>query len=99
MCIGPGGSGKSSLPDGLMNQPLCPDESTALADTLNIKYQWVEAADAADGAWKAIIEEDEVKEMASLSCQVMKHRSQGAAVGQSSGCGTVLSDARSSNCL
>ena len=62
-----------------MNNPLRPDESTALADTLNIKYQWVEAADAAENAWKTVTEEDEVKEMASLSHQVVQHRSQGAA--------------------
>ena len=78
MFLGPGGSGKSSLLDGLMNQPLRPDESTALADTLNIKYQWVEAADAAEDAWKAVTEEDEVKEMASLTCQVVQRGSQGA---------------------
>ena len=77
MFLGPGGSGKSSLLDGLMNQPLRPDESTALADTLNIKYQWVEAADAAEDAWKSITEEDEVREMASLTCQVVQHKSQG----------------------
>ena len=78
MFLGPGGSGKSSLLDGLMNNPLRPDESTALADTLNIKYHWVEAADAAEDAWKTVTEEDEVKEMASLSHQVVQHRSQGA---------------------
>ena len=79
MFLGQGGSGKSSLLDGLMNQPLRPDESTALADILNIKYQWVEAADAANDACKAITEEDEVREMASLTCQVVKCRSQGTA--------------------
>ena len=79
MFLGPGGSGKSSLLDGLMNQPLRPDESTALADTLNIKHQWVEAADAAEDAWKAVTEEDEDNELASLSHQVVKRGSQGAA--------------------
>ena len=79
MFLGPGGSGKSSLLDGLMNQPLRPDESTALADTLNIKYQWVEAADAAEDAWKAVTEEDEDNELASLSHQVVQRGSQGAA--------------------
>ena len=67
MFLGPGGSGKSSLLDGLMNQPLRPDESTALADTWHIKYQWVEAADAAEDAWKAVTEEDEMQEIAALS--------------------------------
>ena len=76
MFLGPCGSGKSSLLDGLMNQPLRPDESTALADTLDIKYQWVEAADAAEDAWKALTEEDEDNELASLSHQVVQRGSQ-----------------------
>ena len=79
MFLGPGGSGKSSLLDGLMNQPLRPDESTALADTLDIKYQWVEAADAAEDAWKAVTEKDEDNELASLSHKVVQHGSQDAA--------------------
>ena len=79
MFLGLGGLGKSSLLDGLMNQPLRPDESTALADTLNIKHQWVEAADAADDAWKVVTEEDEDNELASLSHQVVQRGSQGTA--------------------
>ena len=66
MFLGPGGSGKSSLLDGLMDQPLRPAESTAVADVLDIKYHWVEAADAAEDAWRLMTEEDEVQELTSL---------------------------------
>jgi len=84
MFLGPGGSGKSSLLDGLMDQPLRPAESTALADILNITYHWVEAADAAEDAWRLMAEEDEVQELASLCHLAVKdktERPQGAAAG------------------
>ena len=82
MFLGPGGSGKSSLLDGLMDQPLRLAESTALADILNITYHWVEAADAAEDAWRLMAEEDEVEELASLCRLAVKdktERPQGAA--------------------
>ena len=50
MFLGAGGPGKSSLLDGLMNIQMRIAESTALADTMSIKYHWVEAADAAEDA-------------------------------------------------
>ena len=84
MFLGPGGSGKSSLLDGLMDQPLLLAESTALADILNITYHWVEAADAAEDAWRLMAEEDEVQELASLCHLAVKDktkRPQGAAAG------------------
>ena len=84
MFLGPGGSGKSSLLDGLMDQPLRLAESTALADVMNIKYHWVEAADAAEDAWRLMKEEDEVQELASLCRLAVKEeikRPQGAAAG------------------
>ena len=62
-----------------MNQPLHPDKSTALANTLITKYQWVEAADAAKDARLAVTAEDGIKGMASLTCQVVQHRSWSAA--------------------
>jgi len=86
MFLGPGGSGKSSLLDGLMDQPLRFAESTALADILNIIYHWVEAADAAEDAWRLMAEEDEVQELASLCHLAVKgktERPQGAAAGVS----------------
>ena len=84
MFLGPGGSGKSSLLDGLMDQPLRLAESTALADILNITYHWVEAADAAEDAWRLMEEKDEVQELASLCHLAVKdktERPQGAAAG------------------
>ena len=84
MFLGPGGSGKSSLLDGLMDQPLRLAESTALADILNITYHWVEAADAAEDAWRLRAGEDDVQELASLCHFATKdkiERPQGAAAG------------------
>ena len=84
MFLGPGGSGKSSLLDGLMDQPLRLAESTALADILNITNHWVEAADAAEDAWRLMEEKDEVQELASLCHLAVKdkiERPQGAAAG------------------
>ena len=77
MFLGAGGSGKSSVLDGLMNKPLRTAESTALADTLNIWYHWVEAADAAEDAWKCADEEDELKQLALLSDQVVAINEEG----------------------
>ena len=87
MFLGVGGSGKSSLLDGLMNIPMRIAESTALADTLSIKYHWVEAADAAEDAWKVRTEEDEVKELATLSRKVVKGKG-----GGSKGAGSYIRD-------
>ena len=78
MFLGVGGSGKSSLLDGLMNIPMRIAESTALADTLSIKYHWVEAADAAEDAWKVRTEEDEVKELATFSRKVVEGKDGGS---------------------
>ena len=64
MLLGPGGSGKSSLLDGLMNIPLQIAESTALADTRKVTFQWVQAADAIDEAWKEYTATDEESALA-----------------------------------
>ena len=77
MFLGVGGSGKSSVLDGLMNKKRRTAESTALADTLNIRYHWVEAADAAEEAWKLVQEEDELEELASLSRKVLASKTEG----------------------
>ena len=81
MFLGPGGSGKSSLLDGLMDQPLLLAESTALADILNITYHWVEAADAAEDAWRFMAEEDEVQELASLCHLAVNDKTERPAAG------------------
>ena len=65
MLLGAGGSGKSSLLDGLMNIPLQIAESTALADTRKLTFQWVQAADAIDEAWKVYTTTDEERALAS----------------------------------
>ena len=64
MLLGAGGSGKSSLLDGLMNIPLQIAESTALADTRKVTFQWVQAADAVDKAWKEYTANDEKRALA-----------------------------------
>ena len=95
MFLGPGGSGKSSLLDGLMDQPLRLAESTALADILNITYHWVEAADAAEDAWRLMEEEDDVQELASLCQLVVKDKiemPQGEAAGANVPVSALFSD-------
>ena len=64
MSLGAGGSGKSSLLDGLMNIQLQIAESTALADTRKVTFQWVQAADAIDEAWKEYTATDEERALA-----------------------------------
>ena len=63
MSLGAGGSGKSSLLDGLMNIPLQVAESTALADTRKVTFQWVQA-DAIDEAWREYTATDEERALA-----------------------------------
>ena len=81
MFLGVGGSGKSSILDGLMNNQLRTAESTPLADTLNIKYHWVEAADAAEDAWKRANEKDELKQLALMGRQIIANKEEGAGGG------------------
>ena len=64
MFLGEGGSGKSSLLDGLMNNPFKDADSTALADTRSVSYQWIEAADGAEDAWMPHDEKDQVMALA-----------------------------------
>ena len=63
MFLGAGGSGKSSLLDGLMNIPLQQAESTALADTRTVSYKWI-AADSTEEAWKPRTDDDETRNLA-----------------------------------
>ena len=80
MFLGAGGSGKSSLLDGLMNIPLRTAESTALADTKTVSYQWIKAADAAEEAWRLHSNEDEAKGLAAKSRQLAESRRRGREV-------------------
>ena len=75
MFIGEGESGKSSLLDGLMNNPFRDTNSTALVDTRSVSYQWIQSANAYD-AWKPHTEKDEVMMLASQSHEFVKGRVQ-----------------------
>ena len=71
MFLGSGGSGKSSLLDGLMNIPLQQAESTALADTRTVSYKWI-AADSTEEAWKLHTDDDETRKLAAKAHQFRK---------------------------
>ena len=71
MFLGAGGSGKSSLLDGLMNIPLQQAESTALADTRTVSYKWI-AADSTEEAWKPRTDDDETRKLAAKAHQFRK---------------------------
>ena len=61
-----------------MKKPLRPDESTPLADTLDIKCHWVEAANEGEYIWKAMTEDDEVNKLSHRVVQSREEGSQGA---------------------
>ena len=71
MFLGPGGSGKSSLLDGLMNIPLQQAESTALADTRTVSYKWI-AADSTEETWKPHTDDDETRDLAAKAHQLQE---------------------------
>ena len=66
--VGPGGVGKSSFLNGLMNQRLVEHaESTILADTKTVKPQfWANAGESAGSYWREVTDRDEIKELAGL---------------------------------
>ena len=61
-----------------MKKPLRPDESTALADTQDIKCHWVEAVNTGEYVWKAMTEEDEVNKLSHRVVQSKEEGSKGA---------------------
>ena len=63
MFLGPAAVGKTSLRHGLMNQPL-PDKanSTILAETRPVKYNWAMTGNVSGKQWVEISEEDELAE-------------------------------------
>ena len=71
MFLGPGGSGKSSLLDGLMNIPLQQAESTALVDTRTVSYKWI-AADSTEEVWKPRTDDDDTRKLAAKAHQFRK---------------------------
>ena len=79
MLVGPGGVGKSSLLNGLMNEPLSIANSTQLADTFSLKSTCNHSSKASDrptesfwaksesgGQWVKIDDQDELNELALL---------------------------------
>lgn len=68
MIVGPSAVGKTSLKHGLMNQhlPALP-ESTRLAETKQIKYEW---ARAISSYWETLTDEHEYEELARLLSRV-----------------------------
>ena len=75
MFIGEGGSGKSSLLDGLMNNPFRDADSTALVDTRSVSYRWIQSVNAHD-AWKPHSEKDDVVMLAAQFHEFMKGQMQ-----------------------
>ena len=92
MFLGPVGSKVSGLLDGLLNQPLHQPESIAPKDTLNMKCHWVEAADTAENAWKAMEDKDEVQKLASLCHLAIKNNSGWPQIAATNIIGTSISD-------
>ena len=74
MFLGAGGSGKSSLLDGLMSIKLRAAESTALADTKTVSCQWIKAADDAEDAWKEHTSADEARSIAVHSHHLVQNK-------------------------
>ena len=72
MMVGPGGVGKSSLLRGLMKLPLRSAESTILADTSKVKYQWARTGPYPISYWSNVTESDEIEEVASLCTTVLR---------------------------
>ena len=57
-----------------MGKPLRVGESTALADTLTVSYQWIKAAEVAEEAWKLYSEKEEAKSLAAKSRKLAKSK-------------------------
>ena len=74
MFLGAGGSGKSSLLDGLMGKPLRVAESTLLAVTQTLSYQWIKTD---EDAWKLYSEDDEQRCLAAKSRQLVESKNRG----------------------
>ena len=65
--IGPGGVGKTSLLNGLKNEPLSPANSTRLAETSTVRPQnWSRAIENPDSPWTNVSEDDETGEIVGL---------------------------------
>lgn len=77
MFLGAGGSGKSSLLDGLMSIKLRAAESTALADTKTVSFQWIKVADDAEVSWKEHTGVDEARNLADHLVHIKGRRMKG----------------------
>ena len=90
MMVGPGGVGKSSLLQGLMRLRLRCAESTILADTSKVKYQWAKTGAHSSSSWSEVTENDEIEEVATLCTSVIQHRPHQRRHGGGSGSPTVI---------
>ena len=83
MIVGPGGVGKSSLLNGLMNLPLpCEAYSTQVADTFSLRpteSYW--ACSQEKKYWTKITDADEIKAMAQLIQTILDHKDSNSATG------------------
>ena len=83
MIVGPGGVGKSSLLNGLMNLPLpCEAYSTQVADTFSLRPTESYWACSQEGKfWTKITDADEIKAMAQLIQTIIDHKDFNSATG------------------
>ena len=83
MIVGPGGVGKSSLLNGLMNLPLpCEAYSTQVADTFSLRPTESYWACSQEGKfWTKITDADEIKGLAQLIQTILDHKDFNSATG------------------
>ena len=83
MIVGPGGVGKSSLLNGLMNLPLpCEAYSTQVADTFSLRPTESYWACSQEGKfWTKITDADEIKGLAQLIQTILDHKDSISATG------------------
>ena len=97
MIVGPGGVGKSSLLNGLMNLPLpCEAYSTQVADTFSLRPTESYWACSQEGKfWTKIIDADEIKAMAQLIQTILEHKDSNSATESDASSGSDVSSGKS----
>ena len=97
MIVGPGGVGKSSLLNGLMNLPLpCEAYSTQVADTFSLRPTESYCACSQEGKfWTKIIDADEIKAMAQLIQTILDHKDSNSATESDASSGSDVSSGKS----
>ena len=93
MIVGPGGVGKSSLLNGLMNLPLpCEAYSTQVADTFSLRPTESYWACSQEGKfWTKITDADEIKGLAQLIQTILDHKDSNSATGSDANSGSDAS--------